>query len=399
MREDILTKLGYKFTPIDEISRICNAELRAPTLEDFAIDPVPYTTTDEFVEFLRAINDLGLTDQAGNRVIPYSTLRSNGDFTAAFKMDYVWRWNPDTKQAEGYFGSEEAKQAYRAWVNLYNDPDELLDPDYLIHEMAQIQEKIATGRVAVFDSQVDVTATDISLKSIDPTWSIRPLPLPANSERFGYTQTTTPFRCALINKDMKEDIVIRFLKMWEFMNTTEGLTITCFGPPGELTEISADGKMMFKEPLMSLVLENKTDLPGGPDELGVVGLPGTYMRYGDYWSRVAYTSGAPRHRFTVGIDRSFDPIIDVLAQGRRFMCEPRVAKDPDAAFPRGELANMPSSYMGSFNTSDMSMLLNAKTDAEFDAVWDYVMEQNESVGQYSAAQKEMTAYFNSIGYN
>jgi len=47
----------------------------------------------------------------------------------------------------------------------------------------------------------------------------------------------------------------------------------------------------------------------------------------------------------------------------------------------------------------MSMLLNAKIEVEFDAVYDYVMEQNESVGQYSAAQKEMTAYFNSIGYN
>jgi len=127
IREDILTKLGYKFTPMADLIKKCNDEKRAPTVEDFAIDPVPYTTADEFVAFLRKINDLGLTDQAGNKIIPYSCYKGDVVAMHAFNFSSVWVWDDATKKAQGFLGSPQAKDAYHYLWSLYNDPDNLLD--------------------------------------------------------------------------------------------------------------------------------------------------------------------------------------------------------------------------------------------------------------------------------
>ena len=176
MREDILSKLGYKFTPMKEIDQKCNGEHRAPTVEDFKIDPAPYKTVDEFANFLRKINNLNLTDKGGNRVIPFSTIGGMQYLATAFDFSVLWKWNKDKKEADGYLGSPEAKEAIQWWCKLYNDKDKLVDQDYIVQKIPQLQEKISTGRVAVFVDAIDTNAAKESLLKLDPTWDIRPMP-------------------------------------------------------------------------------------------------------------------------------------------------------------------------------------------------------------------------------
>jgi ABC-type glycerol-3-phosphate transport system substrate-binding protein len=114
IREDILTKLGYKFTPISEIQKTCNDEQRAPTLADYNIDPVPYKTMGEFTEFLRKIKALELKDKSGNSVLPFSTMGAT-HVTTGFDFSTLWKWNDEKKVADGYLGSPKAKDALYAF--------------------------------------------------------------------------------------------------------------------------------------------------------------------------------------------------------------------------------------------------------------------------------------------
>lgn len=399
IREDILAKLGYSFTPIAEIEARCQAEGRAVTMEDLRIDPVPYETYEEFGEFLRDIQALGLTDPAGNDVMVTSmrwgiqVLGMGADFWQN------WVWHPDAGTCSGYLGSPEAKYYVHWWWQLYRDG--VVDPDYVIQQTSQLQEKIATGRVAVFLDVPDIEGAQQSLLGYDDSWYIRPIPFPRTQpDNVSEFPLTPGHYAAMINKRLDDDTTRRLLEMWDFMNTAEGIQIMCYGPPDAgLTTTNGDGRTVFTEPLMSRVLSREKDLPGGVEELGLRGLSETVHAYGMYWSQIANCSAAPRDAYGLAIDHSIPPNINGLFQATRLLTIDDGMVKTTRAHNASEAASAAGNYWNStFKYNEIARILNAETEAEFEEAWAWAMQRNEEIGRYSEAVSDMTEYFAQYGW-
>ncbi len=398
IREDILYKLGYKFTPLREIQERCQREKRAVTLEDLRIEPNPYTTFDEFAAFLRKIRDANISDPAGKPVIPFTTRWGIQILGAGHGFSNVWVWNPKTKKAEGFLGSEGAKGFLRWWWKAYREG--LIDPDYVIQTNTQLEEKVNGGRAALW-MEPNHNNVQKSLLRLNPAWYVRPMPNPANDPKnmtYWYPYTPGYFAVSL-KKCLPDDLAIRFLKMWDYMYSDDGIRDLIYGPAsaGHRTARSSDGRVVFTPAMQALYDKKDKTIENGPVQLGLMG--GAAHRWGDYWSRIAYFSAAPRVDFGLGPTRAFDPRPDVLSRARRLFDSTGMALDGSAASPVGEAPTATANYWNStFKYNDITELLNAKTEQEFDKAWTVTLQKNETIGRYTEPVKVMTEVFNARGY-
>lgn len=396
MREDILAKLGYKFTPIKEIQATITKEHRSVTLEDLKITPTPYTNFDEFYTFLEKIKNSDITDAQGRKVIPFTTRWGIQIIGAGFNFSNTWVWNAKKKTAEGYLGSSGAYEYFKWWWKAYNDG--LIDPDYVIQTVAQLDEKVTNGRAAMWMETSEITAQK-ALKTIDPSWDVRPMPSPINDVKdHGYWYPYTPgFFIATLNKNMDDATAIRFLKMWDYMYSTEGKLDLLYGPEeAGFRTVRADGRTVYTPEMQKLYdLKDKT-VAGGPAEVGTAG---PSHKYGGLWSRIAYLSAAPRVYGDVGVERASLPNQVVVSRARRLYDSFAMALGGYASGNVGDAAAAASNYFNStFKYNEISQLLRAKDVAEFDKEWANVLERNETIGQYSQAVKDMNVVFATRGY-
>jgi hypothetical protein len=407
MREDILYALGYDFTPINEIIETCQEERRAATPEDFAMShpdkelplwdgvPMAYSTPEEYADFLREIKELGATDKSGREVFPL-TLRWGIQIIGAGAFDWSngFRYNYETGKAEGYLGSTETYDFLRWWWGMYRDG--LLDPDYVIQTNTQLEEKVNSGRAAMwFEPNQDNVQR--SLMQLDPTWNVRPMPNPrAENHSYWYPYTQGYFG-AFLSADLPEDLVIRFLEMWDYMYTEEGMLDLVYGPEdaGFRTVRPSDGRVVFTEPMEELYQKREKGI-GGPDQYGLVHSVG--HRWGSAWSRIAYLSGAPRDYGDLGPSRAYPPVPRPRGRARRMFSAFAMATSGDFATPVGEASKATKTYWNStFKYQDIAELLSAETVAEFDDAFEVMLQRNKTVGQYPAAVEEMTEFFHSRG--
>lgn len=399
IREDILAELGYDFTPMAEIQATLEREQRAITMEDLAITPTPYETPEEFKDFLRDIAALELSDAQGNPVFPLSVRWGIQQLGGMFDFGTTWKWYPELGEAHGYLGAPGARDWLHWWWGAYNEG--LIDPDYVIQKPEQLQEKIATGRAAMFLAETDYQTAQQSMLAIDPTWYIRPMPYPSIGEDHGYYYAKPPgFVAMFINKDLEESTAIRILEMWNWLNTDEGINVLCWGPEeAGLYTTNAEGNRVFTEPLMSIALQREANVEGGPEWYGVRGF--AEHDDGSYWNTLVGNVGAaPKDSRGLDIAYSFPPMPNALRQGMRLLSAGQITSNPMVASDAGPAAVAAGTYWNStFKYSEIARLLAAQNDAEFDDVWEnYVMVRNEEEGRYSEAVEEMTAYFRNLGF-
>lgn len=409
MREDILEELGYEFTPMQEIVETCQAEGRAVTLEDLGIThpdkevptwqgvSMPYGTPEEYAEFLAEVQQLGATDLSGNEVYPLTLRWGIQQIGAgAFNWSNGFRWNPETKQADGYLGSPETYDFLRWWWGMYRDG--LLDPDYVIQTNTQLEEKVNSGQAAMW-FEPNQTNVQRSLLALDESWYVRPMPNPMG-ENHSYWYPYTPGYFAVhLSKDLPEEIVIRFLEMWDYMYTEEGLLDLIYGPEeaGFRTTRASDGRVVFTDEMQELYDTREKGLEGAPDYYGLQHSSG--HRWGTFWSRIAYFSAAPRTTFGLSPNRAFPPEPEPLPRSRRLLSAFAMALTPDFAWAVGEASQATTDYWNStFKYQDIAEMLNATTVAEFDEAFSEMQRRNESIGRYSEAVEEMTELFNMRGY-
>lgn len=411
MREDILADLGYEFTPMQEIAAAVRAEHRAVTIGDMAIThpdkdlpewqgvSMPYSTPEEYAEFLAEIQSLGATDASGNEVYPL-TLRWGIQQLGAGAFDWSngYRWNPETHSAEGYLGSTGTHDFLKWWWGMYRAG--LLDPDYVIQTNTQLEEKVNSGQAAMwFEPNQDNVQR--SLQAIDPSWNVRPMPNPMGDPHSYWYPYTVGYFATFLSADLPEDIVIRMLEMWDYMYTEEGVLDLTYGPEeaGFRTVRASDNRVVFTDEMQSLYDTREKGLDGGPDEYGLQHSAG--HRWGNYWSKIAYLSAAPRDGagLQLGPSRSFPPEQNALARIRRIFSGFAMALEPDFAWAQGEASTATAQYWNStFKYQDIAEILNSETDAEFDAAFAEMEERNETIGRYSEAIEEMNTYFRSLGY-
>lgn len=396
IREDILTKLGYKFTPIAEIQARVEREGRAVTFKDLEITPVPYTNFAEFEAFLQKIKDANITDMQGRPVIPLSVRWGIQILGAGYNFSNSWKWNEEKKTAEGYLGSTGAYDFLKWWWRAYRKG--LIDPDYVIQTNTQLEEKVHNGRVAMWLEPNEINVQK-ALKSLNPEWDVRPMPNPINDPKnHGYWYPYTPgYFWVSLNKKMDDATAIRFLKMWDYMYTKEGMLDLIYGPESAgFRMVRADGRTVYTPEMQALYEKGDPKVPGGPAEVGTCG---PSHRWGNLWSRIAYFSAAPRNFKPYGPERAKPPRQIVVSRARRLFDSFAMALDGRVSAPVGPAATATFNYWNTtFKYNEISELLNAKTDAEFDAVWKKVLERNETVGRYSEAVQDMNKVFAARGY-
>lgn len=409
MREDILAELGYEFTPMAEIVEICKAEGRQVTVKDLEIThpdkrlptwqgvSMPYSTPYEYAEFLAEIQELAPEDKSGNEVFPL-TLRWGIQQIGAGAFDWSngFRWNEETGKAEGYLGSSETYEFLKWWWGMYRDG--LLDPNYVIQTNTQLEEKVNSGQAAMW-FEPNQTNVQRSLLALDESWFVRPMPNPMGEEHSYWYPYTPGFFSVHLSKDLPEELVIRFLEMWDYMYTEEGILDLIYGPEeaGFRTVRESDGRVVFTDEMQSLYDTGEKGLEGGPDQYGL--LHKATHRWGAFWSRIAYFSAAPRSTFKLGPARAFPPEPEPLPRARRIYSAFAMSLSPDFAWAVGEASQATTDYWNStFKYQDIAEILNSETEAEFDAAFEEMQRRNDTLGRYPEAVEEMTALFKSRGY-
>lgn len=389
-REDILAKCGYDFTPLYEIAKDTTDKGIWPTLDQLAIEPA-IDSPEKFEELLRKVKALNITvgsaplapwNSTGWSYFHHSCMMDNGH----------WRVN-DEGEVDGYFGTPDAKEWMKLWSRWYQE--DLLDKDYLVQKDDQLQTKWVSGRVAVGMATQSLVAARQALLAEDETAVVRPIPWPKSNDRYGFFDVfEAGWNCMIFNKTIEEHIP-RIVEMIDYMSSDEGQVIRCWGPPDAgLYVTGSDGKKQWKdEETRKNIMENIPD-----------------TRNADYYGLESYLSGlgsrikwAIPHGPAIEADPrlNYPPVLvveDVVPKVYSLSLNCGYNVDGRVNYgDGGENCDAVSGVYWGFITSDLSQALEAKDDAEFDAVWDKMMIDFNTDGQYPAAKLDMETWFAEFG--
>ena len=389
-REDILAKCGYKFTPLYELAKDTTDKGIWPTLDQLAIEPA-IDTTEKFDELLRKIKALNI-EVAG---APLAPLNSTGwsYFHISNMMDNGhWRVS-DEGEVDGYFGLPGAYPWMKLWSGWYQD--DLLDKDYLIQKDDQLQTKWVSGRVGVGVVIPNISAARQALLAEDETAVVRPIPWPKDNDRYGFYDVFETGWTSFIFNAAITDQIPRIVEMIDFMSTEEGQAIRCWGPPDAgLYVTGSDGKKQWKdEETRKNIMENVADTKNA-DYYGLQSaLSNAGSRIGWAIPHGPPVEADPRLNYPpVLVVEVVVPKVYSLSLNCGYNVDGRVNYGDG-----GENCDAVSGVYWGFITSDLSEALEAKDDAEFDAVWDKLMTDFNTDGQYPAAKLDMENWFAEFG--
>ncbi len=389
VREDILAKAGYTFTPVAELKKNITDQGKALTLDDMKIEPA-IDTPEKWVEMLKKIQALNL--KVGDKsVIPMSSTSwsqfhmGNMFGLSQFKIS-------DDGKVSGYLGNPEAKDWYKTLWGLYQD--KILDRDFLIQKDDQLQSKISSGLVASGMVIPDVTAARENLqKVIGPEAEIRYIPWPKRTEGVGsFDVKNGGINRIVINKDFKE--VDRLLQYFDWFLSDEGFDIMSWGPESAGLWEMKDGKKVFKDQQLADAIANGGTKEGtkGPEYYGLFTSYNVAGAMGN--SRAAVC--APQLQFSPADQRhSYNTPLDIFKVMKSLACQGGINSNGKAAYDDGGVNSsaVGTYFWGKFQNDRAGKVFAAKTEADFDKAWEeqynlFVKETN-----YDAAVTDMQKFF------
>jgi hypothetical protein len=389
VREDILAKAGYTFTPVAELKKNITDQGKALTLEDMKIEPA-IDTPEKWVEMLKKIQALNL--KVGDKsVIPMSSTSwsqfhmGNMFGLSQFKIS-------DDGKVSGYLGNPEAKDWYKTLWGLYQD--KILDRDFLIQKDDQLQSKISSGLVASGMVIPDVTAARENLqKVIGPEAEIRYIPWPKATEGVGsFDVKNGGINRIVINKDFKE--VDRLLQYFDWFLSDEGFDIMSWGPESAGLWEMKDGKKVFKDQQLADAIANGGTKEGtkGPEYYGLFTSYNVAGAMGN--SRAAVC--APQLQFSPADQRhSYNTPLDIFKVMKSLSCQGGINSNGKAAYDDGGVNSsaVGTYFWGKFQNDRAGKIFAAKTEADFNKAWEeqynlFVKETN-----YDAAVTDMQKFF------
>lgn len=394
VREDILEMCGYTFTPIEEIAAQTTEKGIKPTVDNFAIEPA-IDTPEKFYELLKKIKELDL-DVNGKDVIPLS-VTSWQQFHIGSMFDFGhWRID-ETGNVDGYLGTPGAKEYYQFLSKLYNEG--LIDPDFIIQTDEQLQEKVATGRVAVGMSVSDLAAAKETMAMLNPDAKIRYIAWPKQNENLGvYDIFQGGGYRYVVSNDLTDAELERLTQYFDWFYSDEGMDLITWGPEeAGLWEIK-DGVKVFKDESVADACLNGISGANGADYYGL------YDPYGvqsPFCSKAAMATPIMTHGNPFSYVRSYPANLNIYDVANAVLGSSGIDyKGIASSGDNGENANAASSfYWNQFTTLEIAKLLNAKTDAEFDKAWDEVYANFLKDGKYEAAKADMEKWFATYGPN
>lgn len=398
INEKILEQAGYSFTKLADIQAACAAEERLPTWEDFAFDP-PVDTFEDFEKLIYTIHDTVKTE-AG---VPVTSLTINDwailHIQHLFGPASQWWRNPATGEVNAYLDLPWAKETYRTLVKWVHDG--ILDPDYLVQKQEQMQEKVASGRVAIYYSVPNNLACREAMTAANPGYDFRPMRWPKTA--FGDTVNyeghavdgiyPAGFGNMVINKDFTE--VQRLLEYFEYLWSEEFLELQTWGTEEAGLYEVIDGKKQFKDEALyeSIRTGTKTEDNRSASTYGIYD-PNNYYKY-----TAQALLMAPMHPFNYKDARGNYPLnVDAYNYFNKLAGSEGVIYDGSVlSAGYDDLTNSPSNFFAyEFRGKGMAELISTTSDEEFDAVWDKWYNAFLTEGKYTEVKPLMEAYYESF---
>lgn len=385
-REDVLAKCGYKFTPLYEIAKDTTDKGVWPTLDQLAIEPA-IDTPEKFDEFLRKIKDLDI-EVAGKPLYPINSIHWSVFHISSMMDNGHWRVS-DEGEVDGYLGLPGARPWYKLWSEWYWEG--LLDPDYVIQKKDQLQTKWATGRAAVGLMVPNLPAARQALLAEDPAAVVRPVPWPKEDTRYGFFDVfECGFTCALFNE--KAEDIPRLVEMTDFLSSDEGQAIRAWGPPDAgLYVTDANGKKHWKdEETRKNIMDNISDTKNA-DYYGL------WHPASNKGSRIAWIM--PHGPIIEADPRlNYPPQLQIeKVVPRVYSAELNCSYNTDGRVTYGDgggnCEDVNAYYWGDFVGDEISKILEAQGETEFDAAWEEIMDAFMTTGNYAAAKADVTEWF------
>ena len=390
VREDVLDAIGYDYTPIEELKEQTIDQGIRPTFEQLEIDP-PIDSPEAFMEMLRAIKAADLKAIDGSDVIPFSMVWwETWHLGVMYDWGY-WRINRDG-EVDGYLGLPGAKD-YLHWLwTAYSEG--LIDPDYLVHQSVQLQEKVTTGRVAAGEYVPDANAVFAALEDNVPGAVRHFFPFPKSNPDAGFYDPYNPhpYHRTLLNKELSDEAMQRIANFVDWTYSDEGAEILAWGPPEAGLYEEVNGERRFVDPAVEeAVLGGSVEGPG-PYKYGIFD---SYLRMSP--DPLTNALGPTQLHETVFMEYDatgnwmslMSSIVGSEPRFRGTSTELQVANSDQTDLVQG----VADWYWGIFSETYLPQILEAEDEAEFEERFDAMIEVFMAETNYAQAKANMEAYF------
>lgn len=389
VREDVLKKLGYKFTPLDDIAKEYMDKGKKAPLSAYNIEPA-IDTPDKFLNFLRRVKALSIKE--GNKdVIPFSSMGWSS-FHLGAMFDYGhWRIDPQGN-VSGFLGTPEAKEYMKMFWTMYGEG--LIDKSFLLQGEEQLQQKIASGKVISGITIPDINTAANLLEKINPEYKIRFIPLPKKHADLGFYDVIQPgFYRYLIIKDFKD--IKRLTQYFDWFYSDEGLDILTWGPESAgLWEVK-DGKKVFKDKELADSLVNGTKYgKKGPENYGLWAPSGNSSELTFFTSKAAVCAPVLSDFNPFDSRKSYPIKLDKYMANRQVAIGGYDTKGIASYGDGGTTVSNNSVYFwGKFQINGIAKILSARNEEEFEKFWKEQYDLFVKEGKYNEAKADMTKWF------
>ncbi len=280
IRDDILKKFYPEAKTYDEIVEILNKSDKP--IGDELLD-IPIYSTEEFIDFMYAIKDLGLKEN-GKTVYPFGYDGSDcwsaycwlgADMYGYKGHYYTGNWNSEKQRVEVMLTGDLLKKVAKTQNDMVND--NVIEMESLAHTSALYKEKVLNGQYAIapLDLVGGSVAVNKQLKDAGKKYQYRPFitQVPALPEYGPYKTESSWGESLCFLKTLSEEEFIQALNWIDTQFSDEYEEIANWGPKeaGLYTE-DENGVRTFKdERFTKFFVENDTSALEKEDCKGLVG--------------------------------------------------------------------------------------------------------------------------------
>lgn len=393
VREDLLSKCGYTFTPIKEISAATTEQGIMPSVDDFAITPA-IATPEDFQSLLQKIADLNIS-VGDAKLTPFSSIDWS-QFHVGSMFDFGhWRI-ADNGDVGGFLGeSTGAKQFYQYLNGLYQGG--LIDPDFIVQTSDQLQQKISAGRVGAGMYIPDMTSAQTALyQTVGDDASIRFITWPKEDDSGlgAYDIYEGGFWRIIIRSDLSREQKERIIKYFDWFYSDEGMDICSWGPESAgLWALDDNGNKYFVDEQVRYDMLNHVSGGKGADYYGLY--DSSMNTYFKYFSKVGACAPYMVNYNPFDPARSAAPNLSIMMVNRMLVSLGGYDMSGRYAYGDGSdtVAAVSSWYWSKFIAEAVAPLLTATTEDEFNTAWDDMYEDFVDDTDYPEAVEMMQDWF------
>ncbi len=393
VREDLLSKCGYTFTPIKEISAATTEQGIMPSVDDFAITPA-IATPEDFQNLLQKIADLNIS-VGDAKLTPFSSIDWS-QFHVGSMFDFGhWRI-ADNGDVGGFLGeSTGAKQFYQYLNGLYQGG--LIDPDFIVQTSDQLQQKISAGRVGAGMYIPDMTSAQTALyQTVGDDASIRFITWPKEDDSGlgAYDIYEGGFWRIIIRSDLSREQKERIIKYFDWFYSDEGMDICSWGPESAgLWALDDNGNKYFVDEQVRYDMLNHVSGGKGADYYGLY--DSSMNTYFKYFSKVGACAPYMVNYNPFDPARSAAPNLSIMMVNRMLVSLGGYDMSGRYAYGDGSdtVAAVSSWYWSKFIAEAVAPLLTATTEDEFNTAWDDMYEDFVDDTDYPEAVEMMQDWF------